>query len=656
MMDKRKVDKIVAQALDEIQQARVFKQGKVPTWQKNEEMYYSKKIRSGESRANVALGRMQEFVHTLLSKIDNPLEFKFKKRKNAQMQRVELLNALKNTDKDKDNWDIKDIAGKKQAIIYGRAIYEYFATSEGGYTAHLIPVDVYDFLIDPNCGGIDIEEARYMGSWNVQLDKRMLKEGKKNKQFFGWAVDQLVNEGTGNDGEASQEQTNKTQRMYDQRTIGQKSDYDPTKYRFWKWITTFQEDGLRYYLLLNNSGTALRCVPLTDISPATPDNPLGAYPYWSWASFPDLTEFWTPSHCDYVREVFMAQDVSVNQMLDNAEAINKPQKIVNVNVFDDLNTLKYRRDGIIPYKSEKRPDDVIQFVQVPSINTPIQVFNLLESIQEKASGVTAGAKGVADEEGKVGIYEGNQAATADRFGLLNKSYAFGYKRFAKLYELGVRYNLTKKVAIDIVGPDGVEVREISRRDIFRKNEEFAVLVEASNADALTSVQEKTAKMNFLVAATQNPNINSKKNTEFQAKIAGFNEDEVSELMDVSYYGNSRIMAECDRDIEKLLDGEDIMPNEMANNAYRQKLLNFTRDNDENLSREQFARLTQYFDSLEPIVMRNEARSVQGQVTDMVKEQMGQGKGETVIGESVQTDSEIPGGTPEEQQQLETFNQ
>jgi len=224
MMDKRKVDKIAAQALNEIQHARTFKQGKVPGWQKTEDMYYSKKIRSGESRANVALGRMQEFVHTLLSKIDNPLEFKYRKRKNAQLQRVELLNALRVADKDKDNWDIKDIVGKKQAIIYGRAIYEYFATSEGGYMAHLIPVDVYDFLIDPNCGGLDIEEARYMGSWNVQLDKRSLKEGKKNKIFIGSAVDQLINDGTGDEGESSVENTNKKNSMYDQRTIGKKKD------------------------------------------------------------------------------------------------------------------------------------------------------------------------------------------------------------------------------------------------------------------------------------------------------------------------------------------------------------------------------------------------------------------------------------------------
>jgi hypothetical protein len=38
---------------------------------------------------------MQEFVHTWLSKIDNPLTFKFTKRKESQLKRVERLNALR---------------------------------------------------------------------------------------------------------------------------------------------------------------------------------------------------------------------------------------------------------------------------------------------------------------------------------------------------------------------------------------------------------------------------------------------------------------------------------------------------------------------------------------------------------------------------------
>lgn len=97
-MTKEIQDKIVAQSLNEIAFARRYKQGKVTNWNKNEEMYYGRKRISTESRANVDLGRMQEFVHTLLSKVDNPLIFKFVKRKEAQVKRVRRLNALRESD------------------------------------------------------------------------------------------------------------------------------------------------------------------------------------------------------------------------------------------------------------------------------------------------------------------------------------------------------------------------------------------------------------------------------------------------------------------------------------------------------------------------------------------------------------------------------
>lgn len=608
-INKTTIDKIASQALDEISFARTFRQGKISNWQKNEEMYYSKKIKTTEARANVSLGRMQEFVHTLLSKIDNPLVFKFVKRKNSQLKRVDILNSLRKADSEKDNWDIKDIVGKKQAIIYGRAVYSYYADSIRGYRAHLEPIDIYDFLIDPSCGGIDIEEARFMGSYSVMLDKRQLKEGRKNGSYLKSAVDELLG-GSGNADEASQEATNKSVREMAQNVIGGKESGDTSKFKFWRWFTTYQEDGERYYLLINQSGQCIRCEKLTDVFDPTPDYEQGMWPFWTWAAFPDLTEFWTPSYCDYAREIFMAQDVSVNQMLDNAEAINKPMKVVNVGAIENLASLKYRRDGIIPTKGEYDVNRAVQVIQTPSIRTPIEVFNLLEAIQEKASGVTAGAAGVADEDGKVGIYEGNQAATADRFGLLNKSYAFGYKRFAKLYELGVRQHLTKKVAIDVIGPQGAEVHEVSRRDIFKKSEDFATLVEASNAQLLSSIQDKTAKINFLTAQAVNPIVNQKKSFELQAETVGFSEDVIEQLLDKSFYGNAELMSECDRDIEALIEGETVKPNMAANNAYRQRMVTYMADHEEDLKPEQFTALADYFVLLEPIVMRNEARNLQ----------------------------------------------
>lgn len=604
--------KIVAQAIQEVQFAREYKQGKVKNWKINEDLYYGRKVISQDSRANVDLGQMSSFVHTLLSKIDNPLTFKFTKRKNAQIKRVNMLNALRVSDQDKDNWDIKDIAGKKQGVIYGRAIYSYYADSEYGYCAHLENVDVYDFLIDPAAGGLDMERAMYLGRYGVVKTKSDLKKGVKDGYYLKTETNNLL-ESDGNATEQTQEVVNTQNRIADTNVWKvQREISGSDKYKFWEWYTTFE--GERYYLLLQEEGAvAVRVEKLSDMFKSD------MYPFWSWAAFPDLTEFWTPSFCDYVREVFMAQAVSINQMLDNAEQINKPQKVVNVGAIENLAELKYRREGYIKVKEDFDVQKALQTISVPSINTPIQVFELLDSIQEKASGVTAGSKGVSDED-KVGIYEGNQENAADRFGFLNKSYSFGYKRFAKLYEWGVREHLIKKYAIDILGPDGVEIIDISRRDIFRKNDEFGCMVESSNAELALSEAEKRTKLTFLANQGMNPIQNQKKAYELQASIAGFDEETIRQLQDTSEFGDSYLMSEADRDIEMLLDDEKFLPNQAATTAYKQRFVDYMRDNQENISSEQFDRLVNYMVVIDPIVTRNMVRMAND---TLVKESLSQ---------------------------------
>lgn len=631
-------DLIVAQALQEVSFARQYKQGKIKNWKINENLYYGRKggtagtpsydgtyPAGGEaSRANVDLGQMSSFVHTLLSKIDNPLIFKYIKRKESQLQRVKLLNALRVSDQQKDDWDIKDIVGKKQAIIYGRAIYSYYADSYNGYCAHLDNVDVYDFLIDPSAGGIDIERAEYMGRYGVVKTKTQLRKGVKDKLYIKDVTENLI-EGSSNATESSTEQTNKQNRTNDNNAwSAQKEISGSDKFKFWEWYTTY--DGERYYLLLTETGsTAIRVEKLKDIFTSN------LFPFWTWAAFPDLTEFWTPSFCDYVREIFMAQAVSINQMLDNAEQINKPQKVVNVGAIANLAELKYRRDGYIKVNKAFNVDQALQTIKVPSINTPIQVFNLLEALQEKNGGVTAGSKGVADED-KVGIYEGNQANAADRFGFLNKSYSFGYKRFSKLYEWGVKDNLIKKVSVDILGPEGVELVDVSRRDIFRSGEEFGCLVESSNAELALSDVEKRTKLTFLTNQMANPMQNPQKAYEIQASIAGFDEDTIRQLQDSGDFGDAKIMSEAERDIERLLDGEKVQPNQRANTAYKQKFVNYMRDHQEDISMDQFTTLAEYVLLLDPIIIRN---MVQNANAILFKKEM----------EQINAEPVAPGGGP-----------
>ena len=616
MIKRELKDDIAKQALTSIAFARKHKAGKISNWQKNEEMYYQKKQPTVANRANVSLGRMQEFVHTLWSKIDNPLIFKFTKRKESQLKRVNLLNSLRQSDANDDYWNIKDLVGKKQGIIYGRVVYNYYADSINGYKAHLENADVYDFLIDPSAGGIDIERANYMGDYSVVLNKKQLEEGMKNKEYDKVQVKELIS-GNGNKDDKTTEEQNKINRTVGTGITSKEVENKTDQFKFWRWYETFE--GIRYYVLMDNKGHWIKVEKMSDIFASN------LYPYWTWAAFPDLTEFWTPSYCDYAREIFMAQDVSINQMLDNAEAINKPMKVVNTGAIEDLSQLKYRRDGYIPTKGNFDADKAIQIIKTPSIKTPIDVFTILEGIQEKASGVTAGSKGVEDTDGRVAIYEGNQAAAADKFGLLNKSYSFGYDRFAKLYEAGVREHLNKKVAVDIVGTSGVEVTKISKRDLFKKDDKYGILVESSANDVANDIQEQTIKNNFLISQAINPEVNQKKVFEIQAKIVGFTEDEIKEMQDISAFGNQELMSEAERDIEAILDDEKIKPNRNANNAYRQRILDYMTDHEEDIKFDVFQRFSLYFQSLEQIVMRNEARALEKQKQDLLNNMPVEGK-------------------------------
>ena len=85
-------------------------------------------------------------------------------------------------------------------------------------------------------------------------------------------------------------------------------------------------------------------------------------------------------------------------------------------------------------------------------------------------------------------------------------------------------------------------------------------------------------------------------------------DEVKAMLDQEY-GNSELMAECARDIQNILAGKRVFPNEAANTAYAQKLVDFMKDQSENLKPEQNNALEMYFEAIQPVIMRNMTRNI-----------------------------------------------
>lgn len=597
MVSKNIREAIAAQALEEIAFARNAKKDKISKWWKNEDLYYSNKKAGEAGHANVNLNEAQGFVNSFLAKIHKPYNFKYAKGEEADLKAASVANALKEKDAKLGRWSFKAMLARVQLIIYGRYIFEYHAESNGGYKSHLTPVDVYQFLIDPSCGGLDIEDAFYLGRGGIVKSKKDIEAGVKAGKYLRTESRELL-AGAGNVSTETQEDKDASNRwvaLVSRQKVMDRSD----QWKFWEWYTTYE--GERYYVLVTeDGGKAIRVEKLTDIFKS------GLYPFFTAAAYPDLTEFWSPSPLDGVREVLMAKSVSVNQMIDNGEAINRPMKAFDVDAIKDPQLLKYRKDGLIPVKSGIDIDKAVKMFPTVSIETAAQLYDKLSQIIDINSGVTAGVKGQATEK-QVGIYEGNQANTTDRFSLVGDSEADAQARFAKLYLAGLDEHLTNKVAIEMVGLEGVEFKTVGRKDI-KRNRDFDIIVVTAGQEESQQTTQKRNKLTFLASksADQTGTYNKKVLAEMEATIAGFNTDEIKYMLDPKNDGDAVLMAECADDMQRMLKGEVIEVNDMANTAYMQKVKDFMRDQKEYMMSkpEIYNIFIDYMDRLQPVVIAN----------------------------------------------------
>lgn len=559
------------------------------------------------------------------------------KGEEADLEAAKIANAMKDKDSKLGNWNFKAMLARKQLVIYGRYIFEYHADSiDRQYCSHLSNVDVYNFHIDPSCWWDDIEKAWWMWRGGIIKTRSQIEEWMKNGIYLRKEWKELLS-GDGEDGKTpdSIDQENR----YVTILQGDKVLHDKDHFNFYEWCLTYE--GKRYYILVSERGKILKACLLTDIFPSD------KFPFWTVAADPDLTEFWSLAPMDAVREPIQAKAVSINQMLDNSEAINHPMRAFSTDAIENPAFLKYRPDGLMPVKTWFNIRDAIQDFPIIPITTAVQVYDKLDIIIGTQSGVTNGARGNASED-KVGIYEGNMAQAADRFAMVGESEAHGQKRFAELYIEGVDEHLTSKFAIEMIGLDWVEYKEVTKKDLKRKRN-FDIMVATAGSELSMEATDRRNKLTFLTNNKMNPLVNPKLVLEMEASIVGFNQDEIKALLEKDY-GNRELMSECARDIQNIIAGKKIKPNIAANTSYLQKLQDFMVDNAENLTIEQQGDLQAYFDALQPIVMTNMTRQINEQRGQMwLPSTYAEARGEPMIS-GEQAPIEEPLANPQEQLQ------
>jgi len=571
-------DEILKQSLKEYDACLKYRAPRITSsWHLNEDAYFMRRGKVIRGRHNLKFGDMQGFLDTFISKIDEPPQIEFEPTNEADYRKADKVTLIlkQQARPDRGDWNFKDLLGKKQAGLYGRCIMKFFAVSDPEYKSELILVDPYDFLIDPMAGGLDTEDAMFMGHDNIfktifalENDDRYSKEqvAKMKLEFVKATMD---------DDNENQEKENRHSIFgYNARLYKHQSE-DTVKLT--EWYTTYE--GRRYICTFElSSKTWLRVELLSDVF-QTPEYENGD-PLWnmdSWATHPDAHEFWTPSPCDQVREGYIAEEILVNQSFDNRQYKNFGMKVYDSEVIDNPAMLEPRWSGLvsatIPEGTNKTIQNSIYQIQYPSLDDTTILHNLIDGKISKNSGITPSIQGQSEDDKKVGVFEGEQANTADRLATYEKSYSRFWIKMGKRFVNGLKEHMPEELAIKRIGKKGLQWDKLIKKDL---DTDFDIVVKGLNAELNADARKRRDRYQVLSGTLALPEVNTVVGLETMFELSGFSPELVKELLDPQSQGNKEIIAEGAEENETMLT-EDVKPNEGATTDHIRKHVDFLKN-------------------------------------------------------------------------------
>lgn len=592
-------EELIKQVEEEYNNALEYRRPAVARWHKNEAMLYGDKPPTLSGRSNIDLKLMKGFETTLLSKIKTPLNAKYSPVEEADLRKAKKVTALWEVESSptQQDWAFKDFLEKKLALPSGRSITKIISTSP--YRHYYETVDHYDFLVHPRVGGYSLQDVinkgLCCGQDNIFRSKAVLKATKKYDQE---RVKELIEcqeeKASPEDDNAYKEKAN---RFY---TIGLNPEGHNLQFggmfRLLEWITFVE--GVPYYVLCNIAHKIIvkRC-PLEDVTGKLNEDENPVIPFVSWAYFPDLFNFWSLSPMDDVRENFMTRNVAIGQAIDNNEAKNRPQKIVNTDVIKDVKKLKFKPDSIITMskKSNMRASEAVYAIPTPDIYDPVKLNNLLEDIAGKVSGVIGGS-GIENPDQKVGIHYSNVAESADKMDNFELSYNRAHIQKLQLYLVGLQ-RLTEPMAVKIIGENGTEADKLFKEDLTT----FDIIVSGGLSEAKNDEMESRKKAEFFKNNAQNPNINQKWRLEEELKMAGYSQADIKRATEKNDVDED-LMSRASEDIQNILNGKIVKPHLKANVQYLQKFADFIYKTE--ITEKQEQRFASFIRATQKIVIRN----------------------------------------------------
>lgn len=606
---KQLAERAVDIATRQIMSSSEFKRPRVERLSKYWRLYDGKVDKKLRQLFNVPIPIFPGMIDTLNAQYDTPITLTFKEGDPSDYFKVEKINAAFKMEvmnsAQNSKWDSKLRIARKHAIMNGRAILEYRATSDPEYKSELTVVNLKNFNFQPK-GGLYLENHLFAGTEDVEKTKAELVGGAKAGVYDMEQVRQLIAR-TDDNYWLPVDDITKAARLERFKPLGldpESNNYvGTTVYKLANHI--LEIDGIRWYLCFHPwTKVWLRFDKWSEIDSSD------LYPWVSYATHEDDENFLSKSYGD---DLYASADAIVamfNQELTNREKRNFGARAYDKDMFTDVRKLDeamHRPDALVPADTKggtRRISEGVFEFKTSELQGTVNLIDWVTSSLGRNTGATDLAMGgVQEVSKKASVTFAEQKSVSKRIGWGAQPFQDMMADLGNRYIYGLKDHMPSSMAVRVLGMGGWDWDEITRLDLNTKKD-VDVLIVAREQQMMESEMKAKRRTEALTLVLNSPNINAQKRDEEILKSVGeYSDEEVAEFLDVQTYSDRKALAKASEAIQMILRNQEPDLWYGANIAFIQKIVDFASDKRATL-KDKFEKLMQYAMSHNEIAQEN----------------------------------------------------
>jgi hypothetical protein len=517
-----------------------FRERKHDDWTDNYTLYRDRVITNRlTQRQTINIPLMRYALSTMTKDIADPPMLYFKNVDNDQQKEI-FYNEYWNKMADINKLPIRDRIDKKQALLFGRS-FKKLNIKDGMFTFEII--DPQDMLVERHVDPADLDSARCLIQTGIY---KTLTEIINNKQFNSSVIQDLKNYYSKDTSveEAEHNFTQLTEKQKRMSDMGLIDAYNPLVgetyvelnevYRK-EWNDKLEDTEIIMYIVASTDGGMFKLYkkPLHEIIGDTEDDFwYNHFPYTSWGTDMERTDFWSDGPADVIRQSNKVLNSWISQLVENRTLRN-----FNMHYYDSSNA-QFVPQTFQPvpwgwYPTPGKPADLIQDVVVGDLSESLDEMQFVIEIAEKAIAVTGQTGEMPSGARTLGQVQIEVSNAIDRIKTIVVFYHEDWRNFgtkyAKMIDAQNESLDTVKVSKKGRVTGNLFTKEISPKDWLSKSG-YVVEVKIKE-DKQTEDMDKLQK---LQVAVQNMQDNQPLQDIYKKKLldfAGLTADEEKEIMD-----------------------------------------------------------------------------------------------------------------------------